>query len=1020
MLMKPAVTEHHNPTRRQWPAHTAQNNGRSRTARCWGFHAFLLLLTTTCMPLISAEPVDFDHEIAPILAEKCLKCHGAAGPEGGLSLTSREAAYKTLASGHAAIVPRNLDASELLRRVSATDDEKMPPTGPTLSEDEVGLLRRWIAEGANWPEHWAYRPLIRPLQPTLPLLENESPIDAFVAARLLQHQLSYSPEADRRTLYRRLSVDLHGLLPLPEEVEAFVADASPDAYERLVDRLLSDPRYGERQARHWMDLVHYAETHGHDQDRPRENAWPYRDYLIRAFNDDLPYRRFVEQQVAGDALEPDNPWALVATGFLAAGPWDESSLRDIRDDTLDRQIARYIDRDDIITTVMSTFTSTTVHCARCHDHKFDPISQDDYYALQAVFAATDKGQRAYDPDPKVARRRANLEQQLAGLPARVTSRDATLLDTELQARVQTWAAQLATTAKHWNALDVQSVAARQGSTLTRMDDGSYLANGSRPETDIYECTASTELDSITGWQLEVFSDPMLPMKGPGRQDNGNLHLNEVAVTLIDPAQPSTMRKLDIAAAEADFNQDGWTISHALDGNAGTAWGIYPRVGETHRAVFRLKERVTLPPGSQLRFELHQLHGRGHLIGRWRVQVTDDDAPQLSGEDKLPSDVRVAVNKPSADRTDDDRLRLASAFLEQTWKDELAQLPALQRVYTGSNRFEPDGGFKPSPQPRPIHVLKRGNVTEPLEISHPGALSMLAGLPSRFDPNTADDALRRAALARWLTDPANGLTWRSMANRIWQQHFGRGLVDTPSDFGRLGSAPSHPELLDWLACELRDRDVGLKSLHRLLVTSRTYRQQSQHREDTAAVDADNRWLWRMVRTRLDAETIRDSLLRLAESLDDRMGGPSVRQFVQTPSAHVTPNVDYAGFDVDNPAFSRRSVYRFLFRTIPDPYMDALDCPDASQLTPRRNESLTALQALALLNDKLLVRQSTRLAERVAVNLIPIEDQVTAVSRRLLLRDPRPEERTVFTEYVQQHGLGNFVRVLMNSNEFVFVD
>lgn len=988
--------------------------------RRWVLYAMWLSVFIANTNLYSANPVDFDHEIAPLLASKCLKCHGAAGPEGGLSLTSRDSAYKPLESGHAAVVPRQPQASELLRRVSAIDGERMPPTGPALTAEEIALLRRWIEEGADWPEHWAYRPLHRPNIPATASPSGHTPIDQFLAYTRQQHGLPVSSEADRRTLYRRLSVDLHGLLPLPDDVNAFVADTSPNAYEQLVDRLLSDPRYGERQSRHWMDLVHFAETHGHDQDRPRENAWPYRDYLIRAFNEDLPYRQFVEQQVAGDVIEPENPWALVATGFLAAGPWDESSLRDIREDTIDRQIARYLDRDDIITTVMSTFSSTTAHCARCHDHKFDPISQEDYYALQAVFAATDKGQRVYDPLPQIGKQRALLEQQLASLPQRVAQRDPELLDASLTERVQSWAAGLQSSAKRWQPLDIQAAVARQGSMLTRKDDGSYLASGTRPATETYDITATPPLTSITGWQLEVLSDPDLPKSGPGRQDNGNLHLNEVAVHLIDPAQPEAPRKLDITAAEADFNQEAWTISHAIDGNPQSAWGIYPKVGESHRAVFRFRDRVALPAGAQLRFELQQLHGGSHLIGRWRIHVTDEATPQLTAEERLPAAVQAAVIKPPSERTEDDRRLLAAAYLEEQHKADLAKLPPKQRVYTGSNHFEPDGGFRPSPQPRLIHILKRGNVTEPLAPAAPGTLAMLAGLPSRFDVALTDDGPRRAALARWLTDPANGLTWRSIVNRVWQQHFGRGLVDTPNDFGRLGSAPSHPELLDWFACELRDRQLGLKSLHRMIVTSAAYRQQSQHQPDAAAVDADNRYLWRMTRTRLDAESLRDSLLRLSDSLDDRMGGPSVRQFVQTPGIHVTPNVDYAAFDVDSPAFTRRSIYRFLFRTIPDPFMDAMDCPDSSQLTPKRSESLTALQALALLNDKLLVRQSSRLAERVRTEWEQPEDQVKVVCRQLLLRNPREDEQALLVNYLHQHGLDNLVRVLMNSNEFVFVD
>ncbi|HKB39303.1 MAG TPA: DUF1549 domain-containing protein, partial [Gemmataceae bacterium] len=380
----------------------------------------LMILGLMLVPVApAAESVSFDSDIRPIL-NRCMQCHGPSKARGGLRLDSKNAALGTLDSGKKALVPGKPDESELLHRVSTTEkSERMPPKGEPLTPGQVEKLRRWIAAGANWPAHWAYRPLVRPTRPlspaTMPKDWARTPIDLFILEKLAARKLAPATEADRRTLLRRVTYDLTGLPPTPEDIDAFLADTRSDAYERVVDRLLTSPAYGERWARHWMDIVHFAETHGHDQDRPRENAWPYRDYLIRAFNEDRPYPRFVREQVAGDVLFPGNAWATVATGFLATGPWDESSLRDIREDSIDREIGRYLDRDDIVTTVMSTFASTTVHCARCHDHKFDPITQDEYYALQAVFAATDKANRAYDADPRVAARRHDLTERKARL-----------------------------------------------------------------------------------------------------------------------------------------------------------------------------------------------------------------------------------------------------------------------------------------------------------------------------------------------------------------------------------------------------------------------------------------------------------------------------------------------------------------------------------------------------------------------------------------------------------------------------
>jgi hypothetical protein len=983
--------------------------------------------TWAARPSEPAGPVRFERDVQPLLL-RCVQCHGPGKSKGDLRLDSRQAALKNRDAGGPVIVPGRPDQSEILRRVTATEAAKrMPPKGEPLSGEQVATLRRWIAEGADWPEHWAYRLLARPGAPALSATAAQkqlqpwahTPIDRFIAAKLAERGLAPAPPADKRTLLRRVYFDLIGLPPTPVDIDAFLADPAPDAFEQVVDRLLASPQYGERWARHWMDVVHFAETHGHDQDRPRDHAWPYRDYLIRSLNEDKPYTRFVREQVAGDVFYPDDPWATVATGFLATGPWDESSLRDIREDSIDREIGRYLDRDDIVTTVISTFASTTVQCARCHDHKFDPITQEEYYSLQAVFAGTDKANRPYEPDPQVAARRRQLAGRKARLPQQRDALDPSLLDPALQAEVAAWEKVVAGSGSRWQVLQPVECKSAEGATLTRMPDGSVLSGGKRPDKDTYFIDAVAEMPGITGIRLEVLTDDSLPHKGPGRQDNGNLHLNEFTVTAAPRGNPSAAKPVEVRAAQADFDQQGWTIHHALDGNPGTAWGIYPEVGKPHRAVFTFKETVRQPGGVRLTVALQQTHGAGHLIGRLRLSVTN--ASQPSDAATLPPAVAAALRTAPPQRTARQGADLAAYYLGQKLDQEMASLPAQQLVYCGTHTFAPDGSFAPANPPRPIHVLKRGDVRHPGSLAQPGTLSLVAGVEPRFrlaSPN--DEGGRRAALAAWLTDPRNGLTWRSIANRVWQSHFGRGLVDTPNDFGRMGSLPTHPELLDWLAATLRDNGGSLKQLHRLIVTSAAYRQASRHNPAFAEVDADNRYLWRMNRQRLDAESIHDAVLLFSGMLDPKMGGPSVKQFIQTPGVHVTPNVDYLNFNVDDPAHRRRSVYRFIFRTLPDPFMEALDCPDSSQLTPVRSSSVTPVQALSMLNDKLIVRQCEHVAERVAREAPDPEGQVAVLYRLVLGRPPTAREAQAVGAYARRHGLANACRVLLNSNEFVFVN
>ena len=931
--------------------------------------AMLLLLLFAAGPL---PRIDFARDVRPILAARCIACHGPAKQRGDLRLDSRASATKD-----GAVVPGHPARSGLIQRVLG-DSERMPPSGPPLAPGQVAVLREWIRQGAPWPaqarpaaSHWAYRPLARPKVPSLagPL---RSPIDAFLAAR--RGALKPAPPASRRVLLRRLSFDLAGLPPAFDD--PFLADARPDAYERLVERLLASPALGEKQARHWLDVVHWAETHGHDQDVPRENAWPYRDWLIAAFNSDLPYPRFIRQQVAGDVLHPGDPGCVAATGLLAAGPWDESSLQSIRDDTLDKKQAQNLDRDDMLATVMSAFASTTVHCARCHDHKFDPVSQKEYYALQAVFAGIDRADRPL-PDPR------RLE--LASERARVLALDEKAL---LGVDVREWEKGRAS----WN-LPPMTVATKHGSTARRLDDGSWLFEGPRPAVEVATVRAVLAAPA-RAVRVEVLAHPSLPKGGPGRQDNGNLHLNEFKA---DDGKP-----VRIVRALADFDQAGWGAAQAIDGKPATAWGIYPQVGKPHHAVFVLDRPIV----GKVAFTLEQTHGGGHLIGRLRLTVSA--SPDASA---LPPAIEAIL--ASAERTPAQRAALARHVLLSRLDAALAKLPPPRMAFAAASDFKPVGSFRPAKGCRPVRMLRRGDIAQPGALAAPAALSCIEGLPGSLRiADAADEGQRRAALARWLSDDRNALAWRSMANRAWQRHFGRGLAPSPSDLGKMGGAPTHPELLDWLACELRDSGGSLKHLHRLILGSDAYRRDSRHDPDAARADADNRLLWRFDRRRLEAEEVRDAMLAISGDLDRAMGGPSAKEFTSSKGIHVTPNADYAAFA----APTRRAVYRFHFRTLPDPFFDALDCPDASQFSPVRSASVTALQALALYNGPLAVRQSERLAARLKGD----PDPLRTLWRLGLAREILPAEKGLMHAHMRKHGLAAACRVLLNASEFVFVD
>jgi hypothetical protein len=546
-----------------------------------------------------------------------------------------------------------------------------------------------------------------------------------------------------------------------------------------------------------------------------------------------------------------------------------------------------------------------------------------------------------------------------------------------------------------------------------------LSGGKTPDRDMYTVTLSSDLKGVTGLRVEVLTDDSLSHKGPGRQDNGNLHLSEVRVTAAPKGKPEQAVGVKLKSAAADFNQDGWGIGRAIDGDPKTAWGIYPQVGKPHWAAFAFDKPVGFDGGTTFTVELDQLHGERHLIGRFRISITTGDP--LAAEATLPVPVAEALAVSVEKRTEAQKATLARWVWEQRLDRELKALPPPAKVYCGTNRFAPDGSFKPTTTPRPIHILKRGDVTKPGKEVKPGAVDAVEGVNGRFTLKDAtNEGERRAALADWLTDDANPLAWRVIVNRVWHYHFGRGIVDTPNDLGAMGGTPSHPQLLDWLANDFRTGGGSLKKLHRLIVTSSTYRQAVTHDPNATAKDADNRLLWRMNRSRLDAETTRDAVLLASGRLDDAMYGPPVKHFVTKPGIHVTPESDYDAFDVNAADARRRSIYRFVFRTKPDPFLAGLDCPDASQSAPVRSVSVGAPQALAMWNNKFVLANAEHLAALAEKASKEEVERVRFAAKRVLLRLPTADEEAAWTAYAKKHGLANLCRVLFNSSEFTFVE
>lgn len=969
----------------------------------------------------AAKPIDFTRDVKPIFTRHCISCHGPDRQKNGLRLDRRVDALRG-GDGGRIIVPGQSGKSLLFQLVSGEDkDRPMPPKG-TLAATEIAALKAWIDQGAKWPDDgsadtnaadlWSFKPIQRPAAPQTRNTKSEirNDIDRFILAKLSDKGLSPSPEADRRTLIRRLYFDLIGLPPTPEEVRAFVANDSPDAYEKLVDQLLASPHYGERWARHWLDVVHFGETHGYDKDKPRPNAWPYRDYVIRTLNSDKPYARFVQEQVAGDVLFPGTAEGIEALGFLGAGPWDFIGHAELPESKIDGKIARHLDRDDFVANTIGTFMGLTVHCAQCHNHKFDPISQEDYYRLQAVFAAIDRADRPYDRDPKVATLRAALESKQTAAAKKIAA---------IHKQARRKEPRLAAIEKKI------AEAARPATAPKPPEYGYHSALSAKPDDEKWvqvDLGESMKLDRIV---LRPCHD----------------EFNNIGAGFGFP-----VRFKILASNDANFVLDTMVLADQTSTdfpNPGRSPFIAKANGLSARYIRVIATRLAPRQNDYMLAlaELEALDAEGKNLAagrpvsaldsieapvRWRKSNLTDGlyppSPKLAASDlsKLKGERNNLEKNVLGERG---LAELQSAIHEQQAAEiAISKLPPRQAAYvgtvhTGGGTFVGTGAN--GGKPRPIFILPRGDVTRPGKEVGPGAIASIPGINGRFDlPPNHTEGDRRAALAKWLTDPNNPLTWRVMANRVWQYHFGRGLVDTPNDFGKMGQLPTHPELLDYLASELRGHQ-SLKTLHKLVVMSHTYRQISTSNAANARLDSDNRYLWRQNRRKLEAEAIRDSILAVADQLDLTMGGPSFQDFVIEKPEH-SPHYEYQLHDTEDPKSHRRAIYRFVVRSKQQPFMAALDCADPSLAVEKRNETLTPQQALALLNNKLAVAMAKHFAERVEKMGSTDADRVSAAMRLALGRDPTAKERDTLAAYAKEYGLANTCRVVLNLNEFVFVD
>jgi hypothetical protein len=967
------------------------------------FRSISLLLASTLLAHASAPPegrIQFNRDVRPILSDTCFHCHGFDEKErkGGLRLDVREEALKPAKSGDIAIVPGKPEESTLLMRVFATDpDDLMPPAKlhKPLKPEQKEILRRWIAEGAEYQGHWAF---LKPERPTPPP-GGRNAIDGFIQQKLSEQGLKPSPEAPKETLIRRATLDLTGLPPEPGEVAAFVNDPAPDAYERVVDRLLKSPRYGEHMSARWLDLARYADSNGFQSDTRRE-MWHWRDWVINAFNRNMPFDQFTIEQLGGDLLPAATRDQLVATGFNRNHRLNGEGGRIIEEWFAETVIDR-------VETTGLTWMGLTFNCCRCHDHKYDPISQKEFYQVFAYFNSNEelgvmdefggsaRTRKGGNSKPVTQLPTPEQEKQLAGLEAGVKVAQARLDEANktlpaLQAAWEkTFARQLDATTAAWSPLKAVSAKSKGGATLTAQPDGSWLAGGPNPANDTYEIKAPAAPGQITGILLEVLPDNSQPGKSLGRSKGGNFVLSIVELEVQAPGAGKPV----VAAftrAQADYEQEGWAVAplalaqpepEQANSKAKprakakaktqarknqTGWAVDgndPAKRVPRKALF-VCDPLTIPAGATLTVRL--VHGSSygdHNIGRFRLSTTSlpPAAVQIEGA-KIPDGVRLALLAAPAKRTPAQAAELAKFFRENGGHPAKEAEAALTKAKTAVDdlrgSFANTMVFKERAQPREAFVMNRGEydkIGEPVTRAVPAALPPLpAGVPND-----------RLGFAKWLVSGEHPLTARVWVNREWERFFGTGIVKTTENLGSQAEWPSHPALLDWLATEFVRVKWDIKAMHRLILTSATYRQSSRVTPELLEKDPENRLLARAPRQRLSAETLRDQALAISGLLVEKLGGPSVSPYM--PAAvwdETSVYGDMRNYKEDTgEGLYRRTLYTIWKRTAAPPTMLLFDSPSREICSVKRSRSNTPLQALALLNEITYVEAARRLAERM---------------------------------------------------------
>ncbi|GAA4445238.1 PSD1 and planctomycete cytochrome C domain-containing protein [Novipirellula rosea] len=946
------------------------------------------------------KSVDFARDVYPILQRSCLECHGEQKQEGDLRLDVRDQA---LQSG--TIEVDSPADSELLRRILLPrgDDEVMPAIGDPLTRQQISIIRRWIQQGAPWPDdfkankHWSYIAPVRPQPPAVSASQwAKSPVDQFVLRRLVDEGLSPSPRATPQTLVRRVYLDLIGLPPTPEEVNHLLTNPSEDRFETLVNELLARPQFGERWARPWLDLAHYADSHGFQKDNLREH-WAYRDWVIRALNDDMPFDQFTIEQIAGDLLPDATESQKIATGFHRCTPTnvEAGSLPE------ETRIEQVMDR---VNTTGAVWLGTTLECCQCHDHKYDPFSQKEYYQLLAFYNNTQLEADLASPNkpssiqfngptmplsnPQRDAQHADLQKQLA--EANQQLRD---LRKELESDLQSWVTELAersAKAPKTHVLDITSFQSEGATdTFEKLEDGSILlVGGDPPDTDVYTVRVRGQLTDIRKFQLDALQHHSLPGEGPGRGDpkRRNFVLNGFAAEL-RPLDASPATKLEFSSATASFSQTSWDVSGALQNKPKTGWAIAPQFDRSHWATFTLAKPLDIANDAELVFTLTQEFGKARTIGRFQLSAVTGAGEGIS----IPDDLLKVAAKPIAEWSKRDRSRVLDYRVKQdTRSSKLAR--DITKLKKQIQAVVPDTTLVmvELEKPRMSTVFERGDYQKPGEVVQPGTPSILHSMP--------ESPRNRLDLARWLVSPQNPLVARVTVNRLWAELFGQGIVTTVEDFGVKGEPPSHPELLDWLAVEFVEKGWSTKQLLKTIVMSATYQQSSHLSEELLEKDDRNQLLARGPRFRMDAEMIRDNALAISGLLSLKQYGPPIRPFQPDGIWIKTGGTAYQYEVSPGSEQYRRGIYVVLKRGSPYPSFVNFDATARLVCTVKRSRTNTPLQALTLLNDPVYVEAAKSLADRVLTEKKgePLDSQLDFAFQLCTARKPTEAERHVLAD------------------------